>query len=200
LLEFDLSAAHAVSARFADFRLTWDDWAGAWSRYTTKNFPDEFIAWHATLPADLEVELSPNLAGLLGAPLRAQVDFSALPAEGSGRDWFDLTVALRVEDTMLGADEIALLLKARGKWVRLPTHGWRRLELASAGAVGDAADALERLGLGAAGPARHAGGVSPAVSRRRPRGSFPPPPACTTFPVTPHQGAGRARSAAANRG
>jgi hypothetical protein len=149
-LEFDLGPAHAVSARFADFRLTWDDWAGAWSRYTTKNFPDEFIAWHATLPADLEVELSPNLAGLLGAPLWAHVDFSALPAEGSGRDWFDLTVALRIEDTTLSADEIALLLKARGKWVRLSKHGWRRLELASAGAGGDAADVLERLGLGAA--------------------------------------------------
>ena len=150
LLEFDLSAAHAVSARFAEFRLTWDDWYGAWSRYVAKSFPDDFIAWHATLPAGLEVALSPNLASLLGAPLRAHIDFSTLPATGSGRDWFDLTIGLRVEDTTLKPDEIALLLKARGKWVRLPKRGWRRLELAETEPTkGDVADTLARLGLGA---------------------------------------------------
>ncbi len=146
LLEFDLTAAHAVSARLGAFRLEWNGWAGAWSRFASKNFPEEFTAWHATLPPGLAIEVAPELAGLLGPPLRAHVEFSAVPASGAGRDWFDLTVELRVEDTTLKPEELALLLKARGKWVRLAGRGWRRLELASG--AGDAtAAALDRLGL-----------------------------------------------------
>jgi superfamily II DNA or RNA helicase len=148
LLEFDLTAADAVGAGFAGFRLGWFGWADAWSRPAGRNFPDEFAAWHATLPPGLDLELAPELATLVGPPLRARVDFSAVPVEGSGQDWFDLTVALRVEDTALTPEEIALLLKARGKWVRLKS-GWRRLDLAAgAGAENPADLALARLGLG----------------------------------------------------
>ena len=146
LLEFDLSAAQAVSGRFADFNLNWKDWANAWSRFTGKNFPEEFLAWHATLPPGLDLDASPELTGLFDAPLRATMDFSALPAD-SGHDWFDLTIALRVEDTTLSADEIALLLKARGQWVRLPKGGWRRLDVSAVAAGGELATALDRLGL-----------------------------------------------------
>ncbi len=148
LLEFDLGAGLAVSARFADFRLIWQNGTGEWTRYVTKNFPDEFLAWHAALPPGLAIDASLELAGLLGPPLRASVEISAAPAEGAAhRDWFDLTVALRVEDTTLTADELALLLKARGKWVRLAKHGWRRLELDHSPAGDPAAAALARLGL-----------------------------------------------------
>jgi len=148
LIEFDLTGAQSVSARLADFRLVWQNATGEWTRYVTKNFPDEFLAWHATLPPGLEIDASPEVAGLLGPPLRASVEISAAAVEGSGhRDWFDLTVALRVEDTTLSSDELALLLKARGKWVRLAKHGWRRLELAQNAAGDPAAATLARLGL-----------------------------------------------------
>jgi superfamily II DNA or RNA helicase len=147
LLEFDTSEAQVVGERLAEFRLTWDGWANAWTRYVAKSFPDEFLAWHATLPAGLTIEASAELAGLLGPPLRARMEFSAAPAEGTHRDWFDLTVGLRVEDTTLKPDEIALLLKARGKWVRLPRQGWRRLELAEDANGVPASVALDRLGL-----------------------------------------------------
>lgn len=150
LLEFDLSAAQLASARLADFNLEWHDWQGEWARPTTDTFPDEFIAWHASLPPSLKVEASPGLANLLGPPLRAHVEFSAAPAGAAGRDWFNLTVNLRVSDTTLSADEIALLMKARGKWVSLPRHGWRRLELADDSAGPSASAALDRLGLDAA--------------------------------------------------
>ncbi|MDQ5979513.1 MAG: hypothetical protein QG602_2487 [Verrucomicrobiota bacterium] len=147
ILEFDLTAANAVGARFADFKLQWSGWSEAWARTVTRDFPDQFLDWRATLPPDLTIEAQGELAGLAGPPVRAHLDFSALPAAGeSGRDWFDLTVALRVEDTTLDPEEVALLLKARGKWVQLPRHGWRRLELAESA---ETRATLDRLGLDA---------------------------------------------------
>ncbi len=146
MLEFDLAGAQTVSARLADFALTWRATDGDWARPVTKTFPEDFIAWHATLPPGLAVDASPGLANLLGPPLRARVEFSAAPAETAGRDWFNLTVRLRVDDTKLTAEEIALLMKARGKWVSLPRHGWQRLEVAD---DLDTSAALDRLGLDA---------------------------------------------------
>ncbi len=150
LLEFDLSAARAASNDFARFRLVWDGWADAWTRPVTNNFPDDFLAWHAALPPELDVQLSPELASLLGEPLHAYVDVSVdqAPGTGSEQDWFDLTVGLRVEDTSLSPEEVALLLKARGKWVNLPRHGWRRVGT-NAHIDAASAAALDRLGLGA---------------------------------------------------
>jgi len=147
LLEFDLNGANAIAAAFTEFRLTWNRWVNVWSRSMAKTFPEEFLAWRETLPPDLEIEASPMLEGLLGPALQAHVEFTteAAPA-GEGRDWFDLTVQLKVEDTRLKPDELALLLKARGKWVRLATHGWRRLEVAG-NPNQNAEAALDRLGL-----------------------------------------------------
>ena len=147
LLEFDLGPAQAATVRLADFSLVWQEWAGDWSRPVTKTFPEEFVAWHATFPPGLGVEASPGLANLLGPPLRAHVEFSAAHAESAGQDWFNLTVKLRVEDSKLSADEIALLMKARGKWVSLPRHGWQRLEVVSDETDASTTAALARLGL-----------------------------------------------------
>lgn len=146
VLEFDLGAARAAAVHFSALRLTWDGWAESWTRSVSDSFPDDFLAWHAALPPGVDVELSPELASLFGAPLRAEVALSVAPTPGSEQDWFDLTVGLRVEDTSLTPDEVALLLKARGKWVNLPRHGWRRVE-ASTAIDSDAAAALDRLGL-----------------------------------------------------
>jgi superfamily II DNA or RNA helicase len=149
VIEFDLSAARSASAAFtAGFRLNWDGWADSWTRTVTNTFPDEFLEWHAALPPDLTVELSPELASLLGEPLHAEIDvsFAAAPGGSSDQDWFDLTVGLRVADSTLSADEVALLLKARGKWVHLPRHGWRRVAADTALDPATAAT-LDRLGL-----------------------------------------------------
>lgn len=145
LLEFDRSAAVAVGARFGEFKLSWNDYLGSWSRTAGRAFPEEFVAWHASLPPGITIETSPELAGLIAPPLRGRVEFAA-KATGESRDWFDLTVELRVEDTTLTREEIALLLKARGKWVRLPRHGWRRLEV-GLDPSNPAAGMLDRLGL-----------------------------------------------------
>ncbi len=148
LLEFDLAAAQLAAARFPDFSLVWPDWVNSWSRPVSKTFPEEFIAWHATLPPGLKVDASPGLANLLGPGLRAHVEFSAAPApDSASRDWFNLTVKLRVEDTKLNAEEIALLMRARGKWVSLPRHGWQRLEVVTDDSDASSVAALNRLGL-----------------------------------------------------
>ena len=148
VIEFDLSAARSASAAFTSgFRLNWDGWADSWTRTVSNTFPDDFLAWHAALPPDLTVELSPELASLLGEPLHAEIDVSFSAAPGSSdQDWFDLTVGLRVADSTLSADEVALLLKARGKWVHLPRHGWRRVAAETALDPATAAT-LDRLGL-----------------------------------------------------
>lgn len=146
LLEFDLSAARGVSDNFASFRLVWDGWAEAWTRPVSEDFPDEFIDWHDALPDNVELDVSPELAALLGAPLRAHLKVSVAPASGNKEDWFDLSVGVTLEDDQLTPEEIALLVKARGKWVSLPKHGWRRLD--SSLAIDPATTAaLERLGL-----------------------------------------------------
>jgi len=146
-LEFDLRTANEVGAKFGEFRLQWNTWSATWSRPVGRDFPEAFLAWRASLPPDLDIEAKGELAGLAGPPLRAHLEFSAMPIPGEhGRDWFDLTVALRVEDTTLTPDEIALLLKARGKWVQLPQRGWRRLELADSP---ETRATLDRLGLDA---------------------------------------------------
>ena len=147
LLEFDLAQAQLASGRLADFSLNWHDWDGDWARPVTKTFPEDFIAWHATFPPGLKVDASPGLANLLGPALQAHVEFSAAPAEAAGRDWFNLTVKLRVEDTKLSAEEIALLMRARGKWVSLPRHGWQRLEVVTDDTDASSVAALNRLGL-----------------------------------------------------
>ncbi len=147
LIEFDLTVANAAGARFIDMKFVWSSWNQSWTCPAARDFPELFLNWRSSLPAELVVEAQGELAGLAGPAVRAHLDFSALPAAGeSGRDWFDLTVALRVEDTTLDAEEIALLLKARGKWVQLPRHGWRRLDLTDSAEV---RATLDRLGLDA---------------------------------------------------
>ena len=145
--EFDLTAARAAAGALSALRLVWDGWAEDWSRPVTDAFPEEFIAWRAALPPEGAVELSPELAGLFGAPLQPRVSVALAAAPDSEQDWFDLSVGLTVEDTKLTADEVALLLKAKGKWVNLPRHGWRRATAAPEIDPATAA-ALDRLGLG----------------------------------------------------
>ncbi len=145
LLEFDRSAADAVGARFGDFRLYWSEWDEAWLRTVTRDFPETFVAWRASLPPNVEIAASPALAGLLGAPLQARIQLHATARpEVEGRDWFDVHLSVRVEDTTLTPHEIALLSKAKGKWVLLPKLGWQRLEFSTGG---ETRESLDRLGL-----------------------------------------------------
>lgn len=140
---FDHGRAEAIAARLADLKLGFDSREQCWSRRITRTFPEEFLAWRESLPADVEVAATGELASLLGATVHARIDFSLLESE-THRDWFDLALALKPEDSTLTPAELALLLRARGKLVRLPGKGWRRLTVALDSAP---AAALEAAGF-----------------------------------------------------
>jgi superfamily II DNA or RNA helicase len=143
LLQFDRTAGQAVAATLASFGLQCWPNLDAWTRVVHRAFPEDFVEWRAKLPPEVEVVVSTELAGLLGAPVRASLAFE-IEEDAAHRDWFDLAVSLRPEQIEFSEEELALLLKARGKFVRLPRRGWQRLEVTGAGPAGDA---LDRLGL-----------------------------------------------------
>ena len=143
ILQFDRTIGDAAAATFASFGFQTWPMVGAWIRGVNRAFPEEFLAWRERLPPKLEVLATGELALLLGAPIRARLCFAIEEAD-THRDWFDLSISLRPEQIELSDEEMDLLLRAHGKFVRLPRRGWRRLEVASAG---PAEEALGRLGL-----------------------------------------------------
>lgn len=106
--------------------LTWNQGGSScwWERRITKDFPDQFLEWMAARPEDVVVELDKELASLKDGMVSASV---RLEVEEAAMDWFDLRVALSVADTTLTPEEIQLLLKAQGRWIRIPDKGWRKL-------------------------------------------------------------------------
>lgn len=143
---------HALSA-LRELELSYQVYRSAWKGRVTQAFPEMFTAWRARLPKELEVVVSGELASLLEDPIRATLDFNLI-ATKAHRDWFDLALGLRANDDTLSQEEIALLLKAKGKFVRLPGKGWRRLvvELDDAakdvaGSIGLDPGALAQAGL-----------------------------------------------------
>jgi superfamily II DNA or RNA helicase len=143
IYSFDLAAPNAVAGHLSGLKVTYDTYRHRWTRRVSRSFAEEFLAWREALPSGVEVLATGDLATLLGAPVRARVDFTVLE-NSVHRDWFDLALALKPEDSTLTAEEIALLLKARGKLVRLPGKGWRRLTVQLDGLP---ADALEAAGF-----------------------------------------------------
>ena len=148
--EIERQPAEAAMPLLHEFNLGHDFDSHQWHRSASpKAFPEQFAAWAERCRSlGVELECAPELAGLVRAPDRARVDVSVKSEdEGSGIDWFDLEIAVRAEDTTLTEAEIKLLLKAKGRFVRLPGKGWRRLSLE----LSDAETAkLAELGLDAA--------------------------------------------------
>ena len=91
-----------------------------------KSWPQQFLDWLAERPDHIKVSLDKNLASLRDGAVAGRVSIDI--EESSEIDWFDLSVALKVDDTTLTQEEIDLLLKARGQWVQLGKKGWRKLD------------------------------------------------------------------------
>jgi hypothetical protein len=107
----------------------------------TKRFPEIFALWLKTIPPEVQLQLAGDLASFTNADVAGSVKLDVTEAE---IDWFDLRVVLNVSDTTLSAEEIKLLLNARGGYVRLAGKGWRRLQYDLSE---DEDERLARLGL-----------------------------------------------------
>jgi hypothetical protein len=90
-----------------------------------KTFPERFAAWLKTVPAEVEVRLSGELASFAEQSVAGHV---RLEVKETVIDWFDLSVLVDVSDTTLTPAEIKLLLNAKGGYVRLAGKGWKRLQ------------------------------------------------------------------------
>jgi superfamily II DNA or RNA helicase len=139
----DFSAQKYFPRVIDSLDLKWESYSGEWSCRLTKQMPGQFVAWLESLPAEIEVLLDKELATLRDAPVSGDV---SLDIEEASIDWFDLKVALKVSDTTLTAEELQVLLNARGGYVRLGKRGWRRLEF---NFTPEDDEQLARLGLDA---------------------------------------------------
>ena len=162
----DRSALNAASEWLAGARLAMNPYQEVWERRVTKEFPEEFLAWIARTPEGVALDLDADLASLRDGRISAIVK---LEVEESSIDWFDLKVSLDVSDTTLTKEELDTLLNAKGRWIRLPGKGWRRLEYQVTPAD---EEALADMGLAVADfdgkPQRlHALQLAPAASGTR---------------------------------
>ena len=121
----DRNALVAVPAALTALKATWSGYGEqCWQKTAGKKFAEQFSEWLAGLPSSLTLELDPMLASLHEPAIAARVK---LDVEESGIDWFDIRIALDVDDTTLTKAELKALLDARGGFVRLGEKGWRRL-------------------------------------------------------------------------
>ena len=93
----------------------------------TKSFPDQMVDWLSRRPSGIELLLDEQLDDLLHGSVSGSVSIE-IEESGNGLDWFDINVQVRVSDPELTQEEIALLLRAKGKWVKLEAKGWRKLD------------------------------------------------------------------------
>ena len=124
LTVYDRSALADVGAHLLALGLKTDPYMGRLSLKVTKKFPEIFVPWLKSLPAEVEIKLKGDLASLTD---QAVVGNVKLDVTESTVDWFDLQVVLDVSDTTLTTEELKLLLDAKGGYVRLGEKGWKRL-------------------------------------------------------------------------
>lgn len=147
LVSYDHAPAQAAVTPFLRFGLQWTSDhvpRPGWLRNVTDSFADDLSDWIATLPANTVIEATEELAGLVRAADAAVFALEVEP-DSHARDWFDVRLVVRAADTTLTKAEVALLLAARGSFVRLEGKGWRRLALGT-----DEAQQARLLALGLA--------------------------------------------------
>jgi len=147
LVSYDHAPAQAAVTPFLRFGLQWTadhTPRPCWLRTVNDTFADDLADWIATLPPNTVIEATEELAGLVRAADAATFALEVEP-DSHARDWFDVKLVVRAADTTLTKEEVALLLAARGGFVRLAGKGWRRLALGT-----DEAQQARLLALGLA--------------------------------------------------
>lgn len=125
LVTYDRTGLSEVTRLLEPAGFKWDFARQRWLMRVTARFPDAFMSWLASVPPQVRLELKGELGSFQNGTVAGRLRLDVVEA---GMDWFDLKVVLDVTDTQLTADEIKALLDARGKWVRLGSKGWRKLE------------------------------------------------------------------------
>jgi hypothetical protein len=141
ILLYDQSSLPAALAFVNELEARWSGEFESLSARVTKTFPERFADWVRRPPPNVQLILDGDLASLAEAAVAGQF---RLEVEEHSPDWFDLRVAVSVQDTTLTPEEIRLLLAAHGHFVRLPQKGWRRLAFTLSP---EEEDAMARLGL-----------------------------------------------------
>ncbi len=122
---YDTAPLRRIPPLFAPLSLRLGGRNDEMSVRVTRKFPEQFTAWLKTIPADIRLQLDGDLASLASPEVAGRVKLEVSENE---IDWFDLRVVLDVSDTTLSPEEIKLLLRAKGGFVRLEGKGWRRLQ------------------------------------------------------------------------
>ncbi len=126
LYRYDRRVLRGVGAVIAPLQPTYDANRGCYRVRVTKNFPEKYAEWRASIPEEIRVNADPELATLEAAPIEAQVTFEVVD---QNIDWFDLKVVVNVEGMDLSPEEIRALVQARGKFVKMDSGGWLRLKM-----------------------------------------------------------------------
>ncbi len=138
---YDWSSLNKIPPLLEPLALKTSTYGGGLITRVTKKFPEVFANWLKTIPPEIQVQLAGDLASFTNVDVAGSVKLDVTEAE---IDWFDLRIVLNVSDTTLTAEEIKLLLNARGGYVRLAGKGWRRLQYDLSE---DEDERLARLGL-----------------------------------------------------
>lgn len=141
LHRYDRRLQRRVGQYIAPMQPTFDGNLGCYRARVTKNFPDRYAEWLATLPEEIEIVADAELATLSADPIEAQVTFEVVDQE---IDWFDLKVVVKVDGLDLSQDEIKALVQARGQFVRMERGGWLRLKM---NLSTEQQEAVSRIGL-----------------------------------------------------
>jgi hypothetical protein len=125
IIRNDRNSLVAIPAAITSLKATWAGYDDPyWQKSAGKKFAEQFSEWLAGLSPSITLELDPMLGSLREPAIAARVK---LEVEESDIDWFDIKIALDVQDTTLTKSELKALLDARGGFVRLGSKGWRRL-------------------------------------------------------------------------
>ncbi len=77
-----------------------------------------------------------ELAAVMRPRAQAQLTISVEP---SGQDWFDVVARIDTGEETFTTEEMDLLMKSSGQWIKLPKKGWQRIDMP------DEADMLTHL-------------------------------------------------------
>ena len=138
---YNRQALENVPVHLKYFGLSYEMKKSGWLKKMDKDFADSFYNWVETCGYKDCLLVSKELESILKPPVKVDFNFEI---EESEYDWFEVRLVTTPTDTELTPQELAILLKAKGKFVRLPNKGWQRIDTED---LPEKIESLEALGL-----------------------------------------------------